>query len=183
MWPDLRESPASTGIGMETRRVAFEAMALEADSNEAAVTWIDNPLQTPPYDYEGQGKPSDNPSFSRAAAVRFADNAVLFVSGTASIRGSEVVCVDDLEAQTRATIENISTLIGTENLARYGFSQGATLENMQQLRVYVKRREGYDVVRSCCEGHFPGVPCTYLVGDVCRPECLVELEGLLETRV
>ena len=90
-WPDLCRSPASTGIGMNTDRVAFEGLLVSPVGDSPRVRWIDNPLQTPPHLYEGQTGPDCNPSFSRAAAVRLGNAAVLFISGTASIRGSDVI--------------------------------------------------------------------------------------------
>lgn len=178
-WPDLCRSPASTGIGMGTHRIAFEGLLLSCEGNGSGVSWIDNPLQTPPYLYKDQARPDCNPSFSRAAAVRFANAVVLFISGTASIRGSDVISPEDPEAQTRITIENMATLIGSDNLVDgHGFSRGATLDDMQGFRVYLKRPEDLDVVRDCCRRHLPPVPHTYIVADVCRAGLLVEIEGV-----
>ena len=178
-WPDLCRSPASTGIGMRTNRIAFEGLFFSNEGDGAQVSWIDNPLQTSPYLYNNGGKQSRKPSFSRAAAVRFADAVMLFISGTASIRGSEVLFPGDPEAQTHVTIENIATLIGADNLAgRHGFPRGAALDDLQEFRVYLKRPDDLDVVRDCCRRYLPAVPHTYLIADVCRPELLVEIEGV-----
>ncbi|MFH0965228.1 MAG: hypothetical protein V2A58_14605 [Planctomycetota bacterium] len=178
-WPDLVRSPASTGIGMRSRRIAFEGLFLSHGGNGCRLSWIDNPLQTPPHLYARSTKAACNPSFSRAAAVRFADAALLFISGTASIRGSEVIAPDDPEAQTKITIENIATLLGKDNLVDgHGLPRGATLEDLLEFRVYLKRPGDLDVVRVCCQRFLPAVPHTYLVADVCRPEFLVEIEGV-----
>lgn len=178
-WPDLRLCPASTGIGMRTRGMALECLALDGPAEAMRVVWIDNPLQTPPHLYETPGPRDSNPSFSRAAAVRFPEWTILFISGTASIRGSRVLHPDDPAAQTEVTVENIAALIGGDNLAgNYEFSQGATLDDVQQFRVYVKRPGDLQPVRDCCRRHFPDVPATYVVADVCRPEWLVEIEGV-----
>ena len=167
MWPDLCRSPASTGIGMTTHRVAFEGLLISPEGDRAQISWIDNPLQTPPFLYKSQAAPESNPSFSRAAAVGLADSVLLFISGTASIRGSDVVHPGDAAAQTETTIENIAALI-----------HGGTPRDMHQVRVYVKRLEDFEVVRDCCRAHLPDVPCAYLIADVCRAECLVEIEGV-----
>ena len=167
MWTDLCLSPASTGIGMSSDRIAFEGLVLNPRHDRATVAWIDNPLQTSPHLYEGQGDRRSNPAFSRAAAVNFDDAALLFVSGTASIRDSDVIHRDDVVAQTETTIENIAALI-----------DGGSLDGLQQLRVYIKRRQDTDLVRDCCRAHFPDVPCVCLIADVCRPQCLVEIEGV-----
>lgn len=179
MWPDLRLSPASTGIGMSTNRLAYEGLTLSGNEAAYEVTWIDNPLQTHPYHYDIDAPLDSKPSFSRGAAVRFGKAALFFISGTASIRESDVVHTDDPDAQTQATIENIATLMGSENLTRnYNYPRGATLDDLVQFRVYVKRPEHVSVVRACCERHFPDVPHAFVLADVCRPECLVEIEGV-----
>ncbi len=184
IWKDLRYSPASTGIGMDTRRIAFEAMLLRGAPGSFEVTWVDNPLQTRPYVYDIAVDHQQKPSFSRAAAVTLPDWMMVLVSGTASIRKSEVVCVDDVAAQTQMTIDNVATLIGPENLTgNYRLPAGAALRDLQQFRVYVKRRQDVEAVRAVCGERLPDVPCLYLVADVCRAQCLVEIEGVAAVRL
>jgi len=178
-WPDLRYSPASTGIGMMTRRVALEWVALADGAEGVGATWIDNPLQTKPYQYDVGVEGDRKPSFSRASALTVPGAAILFVSGTASIRDSEVLCAGDPGAQTAITLENIATLIGDDNLVgNYGFARGASLEDVVQFRVYVKRARDLDVIRDGCRRCLGDVPRCYVVADVCRPECLVEVEAV-----
>jgi hypothetical protein len=55
---------------------------------------------------------------------------------------------------------------------------GTTLAGLGLLRVYVKRAEDYPVVRAACEGRLGKLPVTYVVADVCRPDLLVEMEGV-----
>jgi hypothetical protein len=49
-------------------------------------------------------------------------------------------------------------------------------------RVYVKRPEDYARVRAVCEQRLGTVPATYVVADVCRPDLLVEIEGIAFSR-
>jgi enamine deaminase RidA (YjgF/YER057c/UK114 family) len=172
-WSDPRRSPASTGIGMSRGQVAFESLLVKPEREDVQIAWIDNPLQTPPYLYETRGDRSRNPSFSRAAAVRHDGSTLTFISGTASIRQSKVVHVDDVAAQTEATIENMAMLVEDE-----------ALHGLLQARVYVKRAEDVNAVRQRCRALLPDAPCTYLIADVCKADCLVEIEGVhLTTRV
>jgi len=166
-WPDLCLSPASTGIGTCADHVAFEGLLIKPEADAVQISWLDNSLQTPPFLYNTQPEQSKNPSFSRAAAVRLGDTVLTFISGTASIRCSQVIHRDDAVAQTEATIENIAALVGDD-----------TLHNLQQLRVYIKCQEDVKPVRDYCLAHLPGVPCATLIGDVCVPGCLVEIEGV-----
>jgi chorismatase len=183
-WPDRAESPASTGIGMRTRRVAMETLALRWNGSSCGVTFIDNPLQTRPSEYDISAAPVRKPSFSRGAAIVFPDSLLVIISGTASIRKSVVIFPGDLEAQTRATVENIATLMGGENLkGNYGLPAGATLGDLRCLRVYLKKPEYLPVVREYCRRNLPEMPTTYLVAEVCRPECLLEIEGMAAVRI
>ena len=166
-WPDLCRTPASTGIGMDAGQVVFEGLVVRPHAEAVDVAWLDNPLQTPPYLYDIQTKQNRKPSFSRAAAVRVADTALTFISGTASIRCSEVIHPDDPVAQTEATLENIAALVG-----------GETLRDLQQFRVYIKQREDLNAIRDCCRACLPDAPCVYTIADVCKPDCLVEIEGV-----
>jgi len=179
IWPDLRFSPASTGIGADGVRAVFEGLALTGPEGAFETTWLDNPLQTPPCLYEIDTDWCRRPAFSRAAGVRFGNATVVFISGTASIRESQVVDLGDAAAQTDTTIENIETLIGEDNLVgNYGFARGAGLADVLQYRVYVKSAGDLESVRERCERRLPPVPRTYMIADVCRPECLVEIEGV-----
>ena len=46
------------------------------------------------------------------------------------------------------------------------------------LRIYVKRKEDIEAVKEYMETHYPTAMKHYLVADVCRPELLVEIEGI-----
>ncbi|MHC4592831.1 MAG: chorismate transformation enzyme, FkbO/Hyg5 family, partial [Planctomycetota bacterium] len=178
-WRDLCSSPASTGIGTRESRVALEWMVLGPQRREAEATWIDNPLQAKPYQYRNGMEKNHKPSFSRGVGLRLPGAAVILVSGTASIRNSEVLGKGDPRAQTETTIENIATLIGRHNLMDgYGFSRGATLADIQQYRVYVKRPGDVDAIRDVCRQRLPDVPSAYVEADVCYPDCLVEIEAV-----
>ena len=49
---------------------------------------------------------------------------------------------------------------------------------MALLRVYIKHQEDYDKVKAVCEARLGELPVIYAQGDVCRPELLVEIEGI-----
>ena len=46
------------------------------------------------------------------------------------------------------------------------------------MRVYIKRQEDYGPIRAACEQRLGELPTIYAVADVCRPELLVEIEGI-----
>ena len=83
-----------------------------------------------------------------------------------------------MEAQTRTTVGNIAALAGKENLARAGLPPSPDGDVLSYLRAYVKRTADIPRVRRICERAFGPVPALYVRADICRPELLVELEGV-----
>ena len=163
-WADSGLAPASTAIGMRGGRVSLEAFALEKAPGIPGAVWLDNPLQTPPHRYPLRAGRDRNPCFSRGAAVSLDDGtSLIFVSGTASLRGHEVLHLEDPAAQVRVSIENIAAL-------------GVRLADILQFRVYIKKAEHAAAVRRRCEALLPDVPRLYLLADVCREEFSVEIE-------
>jgi len=170
--------PASTGIGMAGRGLVASCLALETERDDMFLLPLENPQQTPAYAYHAKYSPK-SPKFSRAVALGLGDYVTTWVSGTASIVNSESCHLGDPEKQTEQTIDNIERLISAENLAFHGVEgAGASLQDMARIRVYVKRPEDFAIVQSVCRKRFGSIPALYLVADVCRPELLVEIEGV-----
>ncbi|MBP7949338.1 MAG: hypothetical protein KA004_06755 [Verrucomicrobiales bacterium] len=170
--------PASTGIGTTSTGIAIAAMALQSDRPDVFILPLENPGQTPAYDYHVSHSP-ESPKFSRAMAVVQGHFVSILVSGTASIVDSLTVHVGDAARQTKQTLENIQRLIASENLARHGLPGVAvTLRDVAKLRVYVKHARDYEACRAVVEDRLPGVPAIYLHTDVCRPDLLVEIEAV-----
>ena len=172
--------PASTGIGTDGRGILFAARALHSDRSDVQVVMLENPRQVSAFDY-GREYSLSSPKFARALAVLADEVAIVFISGTASITDSESRH-DDVARQTHETLDNIAALVGEANFARMGRSgYGVELTELASIRVYVKRVEEIPTVRTICETRLPSVPAIYVVADVCRPELLVEIEGLAVT--
>ena len=170
--------PASTGIGTEGRGISMSAIALVTDRDDIVAVPLENPRQTAAYDYASQYSPKA-PKFCRAMAVSCGQYTTTFISGTASITASETRHIGDAAAQANETLENISALVAEENLSRHGLpGMGTTLEGLGLVRVYIKHAEDYPAVRAVCEQRLGELPTIYAIGDVCRPDLLVELEGI-----
>jgi len=173
-----RVFPASTGIGTEGRRVMMSAIALATDRRDIIAVPLENPRQTSAFDYAEHYSPK-TPKFSRAMALSCGNYATILVSGTASITNSETRHAHDAVAQTQETLDNIAALISEENLCRHGLpGLGASLEGLGLVRVYIKRAEDYANIRAACEKRLGELPTIYAMADVCRPELLVEIEGI-----
>ena len=148
------------------------------------VAGVDNPLQVAAHAYSqkvlaGQAGPErkTTPKFERAKAVWKGNHGLVYISGTAAIRGEQSLEGVGVEEQTSATLENIEYLVSAENLRRAGIpvTRDAELINV---RVYVKRREDLGKAREVVEARYPRLPAIYTLTDVCRPELLVEIEGM-----
>lgn len=173
-----RAFPASTGIGTTGRGIAMSALAIAGPRPDVVAVPLENPRQTSAFNYSRSYSPQ-SPKFSRGMALCCGQDNLLFVSGTASITQAETRHPEDVEAQTHETLENIAALISEENLSRHGLvGAGTSLDGLGVIRVYVKRPEDFARVRAVCDSRLGGLPATYVVADVCRPDLLVEIEGI-----
>ena len=166
-----------TGDGL-----AASCLALQTARQDLFLVPLENPQQTPAYVYN-RIYSMQSPKFSRAMALGLGDYVTTWISGTASIVDSESRHLGDVEMQTEQTIENIERLIAAENFARHGIpGVGAGLEDLAKIRVYLKRPQDLAKCRAVCERRFGPVPALYVAADVCRPELLVEIEGVAFSR-
>jgi enamine deaminase RidA (YjgF/YER057c/UK114 family) len=178
--------PAATGIGQAAGGVVLEFTALESPA-DARVLPLSNPRQVDAHKYSTGvlvGEPLEempektSPKFERAKLVARGTSGIVFVSGTAAVLGQKSASGRDVEAQTRTTIDNISALVSRDNLERAGFQASSASGTLSYLRAYVKRAADIPKVRRICERAFGPIPALYVCADVCRPELLVELEGV-----
>ena len=177
--PEVPEPyPASTGIGTEGRELMLGCIALATDRPEIVAMPLENPKQTAAFHYASSYSPK-SPKFARAMALSCGDYATIFVSGTASIVDSESRHIGDVEGQTRQTLDNIEALISEENLggmACPGWAPRSTTSGLA--RIYIKRQEDFEKTQAICRSRLGDVPMVFAVADVCRPELLVEIEGM-----
>jgi 2-iminobutanoate/2-iminopropanoate deaminase len=123
------------------------------------------------YDYE---RPS---SFSRAMRLEFGNVVVLLISGTASIGANgESLHVGDFPAQLRRTFDNITALLESE---------GAGWKDVVRTTCYLRDIErdyaAFNEERTAFyrEQELDPLPAsTGIQAILCRPELLVEIEGI-----
>jgi len=126
-----------------------------------------NPLQIDAFRYPPQYG-SSSPSFARATEVTQSyGERLVWISGTASIRGHESLHAGNVVAQTELTLENIGILLEQSNKTR---------DDIQSLRVYLRHAEDLEAVRSLVDGALPSGNRVFLQADICRAELLVEIE-------
>lgn len=175
--------PASTGIGTLGHGLVATCLALQTKRTDVQLLPLENPLQTSAFDYP-KNYSVKSPKFTRAMAVRVGDHMTTWVSGTASIVNSETMHIGDVENQTEQTLTNIEHLIDAANFERLGWPDaGATLDDLAKIRVYVKHAEDYEKCRAVCEHRLGRIPAVYAQADVCRPDLLVEIEGVAFSRL
>jgi Cd2+/Zn2+-exporting ATPase len=109
------------------------------------------------------------PKFERA---RLLGNTI-FISGTAAIKGEQSLNNLNAVEQTAETMGIMDRLVSKENIPTENNGSHYDL-----LRIYVKRSEDIEPVRDYMNVHYPETLKHYLVADVCRPELLVEIEGI-----
>jgi enamine deaminase RidA (YjgF/YER057c/UK114 family) len=180
--------PSATGIGMRCGGVILEFIAAEV-SDKINILPIHNPNQVNAHRYSkkylvGEGiKEVDEkttPKFERAKLLANDYSYFIYISGTAAIKGEEVVAENDVEEQARVTIENIARLISHENLEQHGLKINHNSDPLSYIRVYVKEENDIPKVKRICAAYFEDVPSLYLISDVCREKLLVEIEGIVE---
>lgn len=165
--------PAATGIGCSEGGVTVVVYAVKGF--DGADSPIDNPLQIPAHKYSsnvlasgGENRVRTTPKFERGRLL----GNVVFVSGTAAIKGenSEMSC--DAREQALSAIEVVESLVAPANI-----SAGCKGFRFEMLRVYVRNQEDMETVSAVFSSYFSGVPMHFLQAGICRPELLLELEG------
>lgn len=161
--------PAATGIGANLGGILVDIDAAVFTSADCYATPIDNKLQVAAHAYseevlEEAGKKKTTPKFERAKSMTFGERRIVYISGTAAIRGEETLKGVGLERQLHITMENIAELTGNAQL--------------RMLRVYLKDKSFYEEASKLLEDYKLNIPISYMWADVCRDELLIEIEGI-----
>lgn len=161
--------PAATGIGTACGSVILDADAMASGADGPRTQPIDNKLQIAAHEYSDSvlvrlKEGVTTPKFERARMLEHKGERLIYVSGTASIRGEQTLGVGDVEAQCRCTIENIRQLTHCAPL--------------RLCRIYLKHGADYASIKPLIEGEYAGAEHIYIVADVCRDNLLIEIEGV-----
>lgn len=183
--------PAATGIGMTWGGFILDCIVVKEKRN-LQITPIQNPAQVSAYDYSEnvligskieKAFPKLSPKFERAKLYNSGKNYTLLVSGTAAIHNEVSLAVGDAAKQTEITLDNIGKLIQVaENVIQ---ETGKNIKEISfpYLRVYIKNSSDYLSVKDICENHTHQIDPVYLIGDICRTELLVEIEGIVNIEI
>lgn len=168
--------PAATGIGTSAGGIMIEFCAIKGENiaNKA----IDNPLQIAAHAYSQnvldgkvieELKERTTPKFERARLL----GTTVYISGTAAIKGEKSNYSTSTVEQTAETMEIMDRLVSKENIPAE--NNGSKYDI---LRVYIKRACDIGAAKAFMDTHYPTASKHYLVADICRPELLVEIEGI-----
>ena len=109
-------------------------------------------------------------TFERGTRIAYADRSHHFISGTASIDGTgAVVHRGHVLRQLERTLDNVEALL---NSGRAG------LGDLMHLTVYLRDPADFPRVEGYLSERFRGLPMLIVEGAVCRPEWLIEVEGV-----
>ena len=110
-------------------------------------------------------------TFERATRVAYGDRAHIFMSGTASIDGEGwVVHPGDVLKQLDRALENVDALL------KAGDSAACRLDPSHRLSARPRRL--WPGAASASPSGCPALPLQIVQGPVCRPEWLIEVEGI-----
>lgn len=142
---------------IEQTRISKRAIENKAVLNEA-------------YDYP------QKVSFVRGMRVELDNCVMLFISGTASVNEKgESIHQGDVRAQTRRTLTNIKALLESE---------GADWHDVIRTTCYLADFRDYDAFNEIRNAFYeeqqldPLPASTCIEARICRPELLVEIEGI-----
>jgi enamine deaminase RidA (YjgF/YER057c/UK114 family) len=178
--------PAATGIGTETAGIIIDFIAIKS-KKELNIIPIKSPVQRDAHQYTKEvlahsdkvaGVKDTTPKFERAKALVSGSQCIVFVSGTAAIKGEASLETKNATTHTSMTLENILHLVSPENLSRHGINLNSSPISPKYFRVYVKNEGDYQNVKKECDKNYSNIPTIFLKADICRQELLIEIEGV-----
>ncbi len=166
-----RQMPAASAVGIPGQHfvMAFDAWVVPP-------TFLENPQQTPAYHYPTTYGPK-SPSFARAASA----GAHIYLSGTASIRGSETVHVGDSQGQFDVTATNLETLATALD---YPSWSAVAAEPDFSMKVYLRHAESLATLQPLLAKRLGASAANTIIlqADICRADLDLEIEASFRRR-
>lgn len=147
-------------------------------ASKQAPLHFENPVQASAYHYPAEYGPR-SPSFARASLLDLGDKgAKLFLSGTASVIGFVTQHPHELEAQIQVTLQNIDRLLAHISNNINNENTPDHILSLEVLKVYVRRADDLEAVKSKVDKHFQSSAIVYLLADICRADLTLEIDGV-----
>lgn len=169
--PSSSHVATASGVGHAGSDLVIHVLA-----GRTAGRQVENPRQIPSFDYSRRYGPVP-PCFARATWVD--EGGKLLIGGTSSVCGEASVHPNDAAGQTRETLTNLSHLLAAAGVGRA--NGPGDLFALRDLRVYVVRMSDRPMIEASLRealGADATAGIEFVQADLCRPELLVEIEGL-----
>ncbi|MCQ4164248.1 pteridine-dependent deoxygenase [Tahibacter harae] len=159
--------PAASAIGRSDAVPVLQVYWLAARQPGVAV---ENPRQVSAWRYPREYGPT-SPTFARAMRGPCREGQ-LHISGTAAVVGHVSRHSGDVQAQLDETFANLASLLASAGDLP-GFGRGSVL------KAYVRHREDMEPIAAALQQRLPqAAERLVLLGDICRAELLVEIDGI-----
>jgi chorismate lyase/3-hydroxybenzoate synthase len=167
-----RALPAASAVGGDDRHLALVFAA-----GSAAPHHVENPEQTPAYEYPREHGPRP-PSFARATVVEEEGRRSFFISGTSAVKGHATVAPGATPEQLACTLDNLRLISRSVGL---GDSLGRGAKLIRHFKIYLRRPDDLAAVRPALDAALlqPGDRVTYLRADICRSALNLEIEATI----
>jgi chorismate lyase / 3-hydroxybenzoate synthase len=138
---------------------------------------FENPEQLPAYRYPSEHGPCP-PSFARATVATGEGKPLIFVSGTAAIKGHATVAPGSFDAQAACTLDNLRLI---SRAAGLGDDLGAAAGFERHFKIYLRRGSDLAAATAQLSGTLlhPNDRVLWLETDLCRAELDLEIEATL----
>lgn len=172
-----RGIPTASAIGHDGADLAISLLGHHQTGRA-----IENPRQTPATRYSSRYGPTP-PSFVRATVLpQQGQTCQVLVAGTASVVGEDSCHPDDLDQQLDETYRNLASVLVSvcdNAVSKSPDDVTALLRCYQSVRVYVRHQHDFDRIAASVRSAMPTLSeIEFVHADICRPELLVEIEGV-----
>ncbi len=160
--------PTASAVGIAGNDLVIDCLASQEPG-----TQIENPRQINPWHYSRRYGPQP-PCFARATIATLASRRMLLIGGTASIVGEESRHAGNTQAQVEEIVANLEALV-----REAAGNDQRPLERLGDLRIYVVDAGDAEIAETALRdaaGREVHIECA--IARVCRPELLVEVEGV-----
>jgi enamine deaminase RidA (YjgF/YER057c/UK114 family) len=187
--------PSATAIGANIDGCSIEFIATNEIQDKLIIP-LHNPRQFDAHKYSEKfqsivstkiesnipTKMKNTPKFERGKVVITNDSMDIYISGTAAIIGEDSIA-NDIQQQTKITLDNIAQLSSKSNLYEHGIDIESELPQFSSVRAYIKHSKDVGTVEEMCRNFFGDIPILCVIADVCRKELLVEIEAVMSCEI
>ena len=178
-----RAYPASTGIGTAGRGITVSAIALATEREDIVAVPLENPRQTAGLRLFPPVRPREPEVFAgHGPLLRHVRHDLRFRHGEHHQLGDASRGRRGRPNPRNPGQHGRPDLRGESRAGTACPGLGTSLEGLGLVRVYLKRQADYAHTRAVCQERLGELPTIYAVADVCRPELLVEIEGIAFSR-